>query len=192
MHGHITDVVVMNPPFSSRKEDGNHRQMFGYWPFIRKAQALAPTVIFIAPDGWESGLRRRDEHGTYEVLRYSADFGIHPQASVIRWTAGGTFKVVGGRADRKIQAPTFDVRVQTVINTKEQRFAASHGISKGSRLLQPGDACSWNDIVFLGPDAEAASVWCKSNWNAIGDWWGRDASGRVTLSCTAIRELLSK
>ena len=193
---------MMNPPFSSRKETGSGQSNNYYWKFIRKAQTQAPVVIFIAPQTWESALAQEDRTGIYEVIEYAADFGPHPTASVVRWTAGPEFKIIGGREDRKPEMPKFDVEVLPSSRTK--RIATGYGISEFGSLIVPGaeaspmatllqgtDAgVSPRATLLQGTDAEACARWIVANRDALIAWWGAPANGHGKIRISAIKELL--
>ena len=189
--GRRADVVVMNPPFSDRKETGSKTSNNSFWKFIRKAQALAPVVIFIAPQTWESALTTRDRTGTYEVIEYAADFGTHPTASVIRWTAGPEFRVIGGRDDRRPEMPKFNVGV---LPTRRQGIPvpAEHAaVGQTFKPLQPGDTVAPMGTLLAGPDAEACVHWIIANREALTHWWGCAADGMERLQTSQIKELLT-
>ena len=187
--GRRADVVVMNPPFSNRKETGSGQSNNYFWHFIRKAQALAPVVVFIAPQTWESGLAKEDQTGTYEVIEYAADFGPHPTASVVRWTAGPEFRIIGGRDDRKPEMPKFDVEVLPSDMTK--RTAPSYGVTEFGSLIEPGAEASPRATLLQGVDAEACARWVVANRAALVAWWGAPANGHGKVRISAIRELLA-
>ena len=187
--GHRADVVIMNPPFSDRKETGSKTSNNGFWQFVRKAQSLAPVVIFIAPQTWESALAKEDRVGIYEVMEYAADFGRHPTASVIRWTAGPEFKIVGGRDDRRPKMPKFNVEVLS--SDRVKRIAFGYGVTEFGKLIVPGDEASPMASLLSGEDAEACARWVVANRAALVAWWGAPANGHGKVRISAIKELLA-
>ena len=184
------DPIVINPPFSDRKETGSKTSNNGFWQFVRKAQALAPVVIFIAPQTWESALAKEDRVGIYEVMEYAADFGKHPTASVVRWTAGPEFKIVGGRDDRRPKMPKFNVEV---VKTSSQpgRTGWDAGLKVTGRAIRQDEVPSARDILLAGPDAVACVQWMESNFDMLMAWWGAPANGAQFIRTTAIKELLA-
>ena len=180
----------MNPPFSSRKETGSGQSNNYYWKFIRKAQTQAPVVIFIAPQTWESALAQEDRTGIYEVIEYAADFGPHPTASVVRWTAGPEFKIIGGRDDRKPAMPKFDVEV---LPTRRQGMPVplEHAaVGQTFKQLLPGDTVAPMGTLLAGPDAGSCASWIIANRESLTHWWGRAADGMERLQTSQIKELL--
>ena len=191
--GRRADVVVINPPFSNRKETGSQHTTAYYWKFIRKAQTLAPVVIFIAPGSWEQRLGTRDRTGIYEVVAHHVDFDGHPTASVVKWTAGPEFKVIGGKDDRKPEVPQFDVEVLPTRSGAENTRvpAPSPTIGLEFTRVAAGTLLSNRAPMLVGPDAEAFIEWLIDNKEAIINWWGRVASGQGQITTSAIRELLA-
>ena len=193
------DPIVMNPPFSDRKETGSKTSNNGFWQFVRKAQALAPVVIFIAPQTWESALSAQDRVGIYEVMEYAADFGKHPTASVVRWTAGPEFAVIGGRDDRRPKMPKFNVEVLPTRRHSTFVPAGCWGVSQTFKLLQSGDnAASMATLIAApratavrGDEAEDCARWIVANREALTHWWGRAADGMERLQTSQIKELLA-
>ena len=185
------DLIITNPPFSNRKETGSQHTTAYYWKFIRKAQTLAPVVIFIAPGSWEQRLGTRDRTGIYEVVAHHVDFDGHPTASVVKWTAGPEFKVIGGKDDRKPEVPQFDVGVLPTRRAENTRVPApSPTIGLEFTRVAAGTPLSNCAPMLVGPDAEAFVEWLINNKETVINWWGRVASGQGQITTTAIRELL--
>jgi hypothetical protein len=187
----MSDVVVMNPPFSDRKETGSKTSNNGFWKFVRKAkQHVAPggCLIFIAPQTWESALAKEDRDGTYEVIEADADFGDkHPNAAVVKWTAG-TYAVKGGRDDRKPEMPTFNVEVLS--SDRAKRVATCWGVTEFGKLTQPGELVSPRATLVEGSDSEACARWIVEHRDGIIAWWGAPANGHGKVRISAIKELL--
>ena len=185
------DLIITNPPFSNRKETGSGQSSNYFWHFIRKAQALGPVVIFIAPQTWESGLNAETRIGIYEVIKYAAEFDRHPTASVVRWTAGSEFRIIGGRDDRRPEMPKFNVEV---LPTRRQGIPvpAEHAaVGQTFKPLQPGDTVAPMGTLLAGPDAEACVHWIIANREALTHWWGCAADGMERLQTSQIKELLT-
>jgi hypothetical protein len=191
--GRRADVVVMNPPFSDPDAEkiggGLNTSQNYFWQFIRKAQALAPVVIFIAPQTWESGLNAETRTGVYEVLEYAANFEGHPTASVVRWTAGPEFRVIGGRDSRKPVVPRFNVEVMKTSN-QPGRTGWDAGLKMTGRVIREGEVPTCRDILLTGPDATACAQWLEANFDALMSWWGTSASNARQIKTSAVRELL--
>lgn len=190
-----SDVVVMNPPFSDRKETGSKTSSNHYWKFVRKAKKhVAPggCLIFIAPQTWESAIAKEDQDGTYEVLVADADFGPkHPNAAIIRWTAG-VYAVQGGRDSRKLAMPAFDAEVLPTRRAAMEVPDGHWGVSQTFNLLQAGDTAAPRATLLRGPDAEACAKWIIEHKDVLTAWWGTAADGMKRLQTTQIKQLLGQ